>query len=128
MSRPVFDASAILCILQNERGVEKLTEQIRDTAVASSVNMAEVQGKLVLKGSDPEIAWDDALLCVSEVEALTAEQAKLAGTLIQSTAQYGLSLGDRSCLALAFTLGGEVYTTDRAWKDLKLGVTIHVIR
>ena len=128
MSRPVFDASAILCILQNELGAEKLTEEIRDKAVASSVNMAEVQGKLVLKGSDPEIAWEDALLCVSEVEALTAEQAKLAGTLVQSTAQYGLSLGDRSCLALAFALGGEVYTTDKTWRNLKLGVAIHVIR
>jgi PIN domain nuclease of toxin-antitoxin system len=125
---PVFDASAILCLLQQERGADKLTVEIRDAAIASSVNMAEVQGKLVLNGWDPETAWLDALSCVSEVEALTAEQAKLAGTLIQSTAQYGLSLGDRSCLALAICLGAEVYTTEQAWKNLKLGVPIHVIR
>jgi len=128
VNRPVFDASAIMCLLQKERGAEKLTEEICEAAVASSVNMAEVQGKLVLNGWDPEIAWEDALSCVSEVEALTAEQAKLAGTLIRSTAQYGLSLGDRSCLALAIYFGAEVYTTEKLWKNLKLGIPIHVIR
>jgi PIN domain nuclease of toxin-antitoxin system len=128
VNRPVFDASAILCVLQKERGAEKITEEILDTSVASSVNMAEVQGKLVLNGWDPEIAWQDALSCVSGVEAQTAGQAKLAGTLIQSTAQHGLSLGDRSCLALAIDLGAEVYTADQTWKNLKLGIPIHVLR
>ena len=35
---------------------------------------------------------------------------------------------DRACLALGLTLKAPVYTTDRAWKSLKLGVRIHVIR
>jgi ribonuclease VapC len=127
VNRPVFDASVILCVMQKGRGAEKLTEEILDTAVVSSVNIAEVQGKLVLNGWDPEIAWHDALSCVSNVEAQTAGQAKLAGMLVQNTAQYGLSLGDRSCLALAIDLGAEVYTSDPTWKNLKLGIPIHVI-
>jgi len=128
VSKAVFDASAILCLIQLERGSEKLTPEIRETAVASSVNMAEVQGKLVKNGWDPETAWGDALSSVSEVEALTASQAKQVGTLIRSTFQYGLSLGDRSCLALAIALNAEVYTTEKLWKNLKLGIPIHVIR
>ena len=128
MSKSVFDASAILCLIQLERGAEKLTDEIRETAVASSVNMAEVQGKLVYNGWDPETAWRDALSCVSNVEAQTPNQAKQAGTLIRNTAQYGLSLGDRSCLALAIALKAEVYTTEKLWKNLKLGIPIHVIR
>jgi PIN domain nuclease of toxin-antitoxin system len=90
--------------------------------------MAEVQGKLVQNGWDPETAWEDALSCVADVEAQTASQAKQAGTLIRNTAQFGLSLGDRSCLALAIALKAEVYTTEKLWKNLKLGIPIHVIR
>jgi PIN domain nuclease of toxin-antitoxin system len=40
----------------------------------------------------------------------------------------GLSLGDRACLALALELNAPVYTADRAWKNLNLGIRIHVIR
>jgi ribonuclease VapC len=128
VSKSVFDASAILCLIQFERGAENLTDEIRATAVASSVNMAEVQGKLVHNGWEPETAWRDALSCISDVEAQTPIQAKQAGTLVRSTAQYGLSLGDRSCLALAIALKAEVYTTEKLWKNLKLGIPIHVIR
>jgi PIN domain nuclease of toxin-antitoxin system len=48
--------------------------------------------------------------------------------LIATTAKYGLSLGDRSCLALAIALKAPVYTTEQSWRNLKLGVPIHVIR
>jgi ribonuclease VapC len=128
VSKSVFDASAILCLIQFEPGAEKLTDEIRASAVASSVNMAEVQGKLVQNGWDPEIAWKDALSCISDVEVQTPTQAKRAGTLVRITAQFGLSLGDRSCLALAIALNAEVYTTEKLWKNLKLGIPIHVIR
>jgi ribonuclease VapC len=128
VSKRVFDASAILCLLQSEPGAEKLTDEIQDSAVASTVNLAEVQAKLVLKGDDPETAWQAALSTISEVELLTAEQAKLSGTLVMSTAKFGLSLGDRACLALAISLNAEVYTTEKLWKNLDIGVPIHVIR
>jgi ribonuclease VapC len=41
---------------------------------------------------------------------------------------YGLSLGDRACLALAMELKLPVVTADRAWIDLDLGIDICVIR
>ncbi len=128
MSRAVLDASAILALLQNERGAERLTDDVLDGAAASTVNLAEVQTKLVKSGLDPDEAWDHALSSVSAAEPFTREQAKIAGTLIQTTARYGLSLGDRSCLALAIALKAEVYTTEQLWKNLKVGVPIHVIR
>jgi ribonuclease VapC len=62
------------------------------------------------------------------VEPYTSEHARIAGDLIAATEQYGLSLGDRSCLALAITLRLPVYTTERVWRNLQLGVPIHVIR
>ena len=128
MSKAVLDASAILAVIFHEPGAEKLTEEILENAIASTVNLAEVQTKLVKKGYDPEVAWEDTLLFESAPEPFTVDQAKIAGSLIATTGKYGLSLGDRSCLALAIVLKAPVYTAEQAWRNLKVGVPIHVIR
>lgn len=124
----VLDASAILAVLQGEPGADKLTDEILDRSVASTVNLAEVQGKLVQKGISADEAWEYATSVIREAEMFTGGQARLAGSLVAQTMRFGLSLGDRSCLALALALKGEVYTTERVWKGLKLGIPIHVIR
>jgi ribonuclease VapC len=128
MNKAVLDASAILAVLFQERGAEKLTGEILQGAVVSTVNLAEIQTKLVRMGHDPEKAWIDALLLETPPEPYTAEQAKIAGTLAKETQSLGLSLGDRSCLALAISLKAPVYTTEQVWRNLKIGVPIHVIR
>jgi ribonuclease VapC len=97
-------------------------------ATSSTVNLAEVQGKLVDRGLAPGDAWEATLSPIREATAFTAEHAKAAGSLIARTRTLGLSLGDRACLALGLALGAPVYTADRSWKNLKLGVRIHVIR
>ena len=128
MNEVVLDASAILAIVFQERGAEKLTVEIMKDAVISTVNLAEVQSKLVKKGYDPEEAWEDATSLVSAAVRFTSEQAKIAGSLIALTEKVGLSLGDRSCLALAIALKAPAYTTEQAWRELNVGVPIHVIR
>jgi ribonuclease VapC len=128
MNEVVFDASAMLALLHHERGEEKLTADLLARSVASAVNLAEVQSKLVKNGGDPKVAWRDALASVSSVEPYTREHARIAGDLITTTEKFGLSLGDRSCLALAIALNAPVYTTEKIWKDLRIGIPIHVIR
>jgi len=128
MNEVVLDASAILAVVQHEPGEEKLTDEVMGNAVASTVNLAEVQSKLVKNGYGSDQAWSDALELVTAAEPFTSEQARIAGDLIAKTAKFGLSLGDRSCLALAIALQAPVYTTEQAWKNLKVGVPIHVIR
>jgi ribonuclease VapC len=128
MNKAVLDASAILAVLFQEHGAEKMTDELMESAVVSAVNLAEVQSKLVKMGHPAEDAWSDALLLKSDPEPFTADHAKIAGSLIATTAKYGLSLGDRSCLALAISLQAPVYTTEQTWRNLKLGVPIHVIR
>ena len=128
MNEVVLDASAMLAYIQEERGAENLTKEILDHAVASTVNLAEAQSKLVKKGRDPEEAWEEILSLVIAEETFTSEQARIAGDLIAVTAKYGLSLGDRACLALAIAINAPVYTTEQLWKNLKVGVPIHVIR
>jgi PIN domain nuclease of toxin-antitoxin system len=128
MNEVVLDASAILAYIQEERGAENLTKEILDHAVVSTVNLAEVQSKLVKKGHDPEEAWEEIISLVKGEEPFTSDQARIAGDLITTTEKYGLSLGDRSCLALAIALKAPVYTTEQAWRELKVGIPIHVIR
>jgi len=128
MSSAVLDASVVLAVLFEERGAEKMTDEVMSRAVIGTVNLAEVQSKLVKLGHPPEDAWSDARLLETDPEPFTADQAKIAGSLIATTEKYGLSLGDRSCLALAISLKAPVYTTEQVWKNLKLGIPIHVIR
>ena len=128
MSRIVLDASVLLAALNAEPGAEKLTPQLLEAATSSTVSLAEVQGKLVSRGIDPDDAWEATLSPIREAVPFTPEQAKTAGSLIAQTSTLGLSLGDRACLALAIALKAPVYTADRLWKNLKLGVRIHVVR
>lgn len=128
MSRIILDASAILAVIHQESGYEKLTPGLLGRAVASAVNLAEVQGKLVSRGWTSEEAWEDATSPIQEVVPFNQEQARIAGDLIAQTRQLGLSLGDRACLALGIALQGPVYTCEKAWKNLPLGVPVHVIR
>jgi ribonuclease VapC len=128
MNKVVLDASAILALLNDEPGGEKITPELLSRATTSAVNLAEVQTILVREGGDPDESWALAVDPIPDVEPFTAEQARIAGTLLQKTRSLGLSLGDRACLALAIALEAPVYTTDQLWRKLKLGVPVHVLR
>ncbi len=128
MNRAVLDASALMAVLNNEPGAEKLTPLIMSTALTSTVNLAEVHGKLVQRGFSSDDAWTASNGVIHEAVAFTAEQAKTAGDLVIQTRALGLSLGDRACLALAIALQAAVYTADKSWKNLNAGVRIHVVR
>ncbi len=128
MSRIVLDASAVLAILGEEAGAEKLTPRLLGDAIASTVNLAEVHSKLISRGLKPEDAWDAAISPVRESAPFTEEHAKIAGSMLAQTRKLGLSLGDRACLALGVALHAPVYTADQSWKSLQIGVRIHLIR
>jgi ribonuclease VapC len=128
MNSAVLDASALMTLLNQEPGAEQLSPDILARSVASTVNLAEVQSKLVARGVPPDNAWKATLSAVNEAVMFSSEHAKGAGTLIAETRALGLSLGDRACLALALELKAPVYTADRSWRNLRLGIRIHVIR
>jgi len=124
----VLDASALLAVLNREPGSDKLTPELLSKAISSTVNLAEVQTKLVSEGGNPDEAWEDALSPIREAIPFTVEHARIAGGLVIHTRTFGLSLGDRACLSLGLILRAPVYTADKSWKNLKLGIQIHVIR
>jgi ribonuclease VapC len=128
VNRIVLDASAILAILNQEIGFEKLTPELLSMSVSSTVNLAEVQAKLVGRGLRANDAWEATISPVREAVPFGEEHARIAGSLVSHTRLLGLSLGDRACLALGITLASAVYTADKSWKNLKLGIPIHSIR
>jgi ribonuclease VapC len=128
VNRIVLDASAILAVIGGEPGTEKLIPDLLARAVCSTVNLAEVHAKLVSSGWTSDQAWEDATSPVREVVPFDEEQARTAGDLVIQTRHLGLSLGDRACLALGIALKVPVYTAERVWKKLNMGVRVHVIR
>ena len=127
MSRVVFDASAILAAANNEAGTDIVFAHLAESAV-STVNLAEAHGKLIQRGLAPGDAWEAALSFCSEVHPFDSDQARAVGEMVAVTRSLGLSLGDRSCLALGMLLKAPVYTTDRLWKKLHIGVDIRLLR
>lgn len=123
----VLDASALLCLLFDEPGAERV-EALLHGARVSAVNYAEVVGKLVDSGHAAEEAVDDLRELDLDVVPLDRTQSEAAGILRKITRSAGLSLGDRACLALSAELGAVAVTTDRAWTKVKTNVRVEVIR
>ena len=97
-------------------------------AFLSAVNLAEIHTRLLLGGLPPGLAWERIIGLHFEVCPFTEDQAQTAAEMVAATKRYGLSLGDRACLALAIERKATVYTTDRVWKELGLPIPVEVIR
>jgi PIN domain nuclease of toxin-antitoxin system len=116
-----------MAMIQREEGAETVTACL-SWAIISAVNLAEVVTKLISTGMDEQTAWWHIAVISCETAPFDEEQARTAGGLAKITRPYGLSLGDRACLALAIHRQATVYTTDKVWKELLLGIEVEVIR
>lgn len=123
---PVLDASALLALLQHEDGWDVVAAAI-GSAAASSVNLSEVIQKAGQHGIEVDglaAGLEDAGLEAIPFDVAEAE----AAARLWLGGLRTLSLGDRACIATAQLRGSAVITADRAWADLDLPVTAHVIR
>lgn len=127
MSKFMVDASAILALLNQENGSEKVARLI-DNAIISSVNLSEVIAKLADAGITEEDIQQILFNLNLEVVPFSKEQGFRAGMLRPSTKLIGLSFGDRACLALGISLNLPILTADRLWASLSLEVEIQVVR
>ena len=123
----VLDTSALLALLWGEPGDERVAA-VLSGAKMSTVNLAELVAKLVDRGATDGEAIKVVDKLAVETVAFDAAQAIVAGLLRRETRGFGLSVGDRACLALAQREGATALTTDRAWRQPDLGVAIEVIR
>lgn len=113
----VLDSSAILAVLNSENGAEKVAPLLPDSIVGC-INVAEVLTKLVEKNISPEEALEDFLKLGVEIIEFDIEQAAKVAELRPLTKHLGLSLGDRSCLALAILKNAAAVTADKNWANL----------
>jgi len=110
--RPVFDASAVLALMQGEPGADKLRD-VQPGAVVNAVNAAEVLAKLVSRGvpaAEARAAYD----------ALHLETTPFESAMVALSARYvrkGVSLGDR-CFLAAAQRHGSGWTSDRGLGEL----------
>jgi PIN domain nuclease of toxin-antitoxin system len=114
----VLDASALLSILQNEPGQERVN-RILDRSRIHAINVAEVIGRLIHVGMPAENAFAVLRDLHLEIdEAFGAAQAEFCGALLGTSRDLGLSLGDCVCITMAAWLGAVAVTSDQSWKRL----------
>lgn len=129
MSRVVLDSSAVLAVILEEPGADRVERHLPG-ALVSAVNVGEVVAKLRDLGM-PEGTVERVLDGLQvDVRPHDLEAALAAGHLRPATRSGGLSLGDRACLALARMLGLPAITADRHWLAVSgaIGVQIDPIR
>ncbi len=124
----VLDASALLALLDQEPGSEPVAQFIIEGALMCSVNISEVVAKLSERGMPAQFiheTLDSVKVMIIDFDKLMAYEA---GLLRPLTKKFGLSLGDRACLALAKHLKLPAVTADKAWENLSLDMQVKVIR
>ena len=127
MARIVFDASVILAHLNGEPGADLTAAHLGD-AIMCAVNLSEIIAKLVERGASLSLIRPALSRYGLEIVPFDEDLAERAGALRASTKAFGLSLGDRACLALAERSRLPVLTADRMWKDLGLHIDVQLLR
>jgi ribonuclease VapC len=127
MNSLVLDASAVLAVIFAEKGAEKVIPRLPG-ALLSCVNLAEVTSRAIDDGKPLDDTIREIARLPLRVIEYDAGQAHITASLRPATKALGLSLGDRSCLALALARQAAVLTADREWRKLQLGVEVILIR
>ena len=124
----VLDASAVLALLADEPGAEQVAAALEEGAAINAVNDSEVLAKLLERDVPIGLAATSLRALGMHVEPFDVGYATVTAWLREATRHAGLSLGDRACLATALLLGLPVWTADRAWHDVDVGVTVRWVR
>ena len=124
--RFVLAASALVAMLRDEPGGSLVGAKI-NRSVISTVTWTEVVRESSFAGIDVEEMREDLKRLGLGILPFTPEDADFAAQVWEQVEDVELSLADRACLALASRLGLPALTTDRAWRDLGVGVEIQVL-
>ncbi|MCP4353926.1 MAG: type II toxin-antitoxin system VapC family toxin [Desulfobacterales bacterium] len=127
MNNVILDVSALLALLNEETGADKVARFIPG-AVINTVNLSEIIAKLAENGM-PEDAVRGAIDMLDlKVMPFDTDLSYKTGILRLSTKDKGLSLGDRACLASGLIMNLPVLTCDKIWQELDLSLDIRIIR
>ena len=127
----VLDASSVIALINREKGCE-IVEKYLEEAIISTVNFAEVISVVNRELFKSEADRIEGLKLITDtlpqIIDFDINQAIISGELDSITKKYGLSLGDRACLALAKYKNIPVLTADKTWSKLNLGIKIKLSR
>lgn len=123
----VFDASAILAILQGERGSESVAESLYGATI-SAVNYGEVLKKSAERGGS--INHVQAILAQQCLDVVSFDEAHAvhAAEIWAECKPLGLSYADRCCLSLGMMKELPVVTADQQMAETELPVKVQLIR
>lgn len=126
MSEVVLDASAVLAVLREEGGAERVEEALANGALVTAANLAEVITKLIAYDTAAEVIMAKIAELNIEVVPITEEDGRVAGFLYFDTKEFGLSLGDRCCIAVGMRHDALILTADRPWKNANLDAVANI--
>ena len=126
-ARIVLDASAVIAVVRLEAGGDVVADVI-DRSIISAVNFSEVLTSLGNQGMPLPRVLEAMRLLQLEVVPYDEQQAMMTASFRVATKTFGLSLGDRACLALGRLLSFPVMTADTIWGKVELGVEVKLIR
>lgn len=113
MNEVVLDALALLAFLKDQPGGSAVRQLVPDS-VMSAINLAEVTTTFIHGG----MPADEVELALRElpirIVLLNEDNACQASAFRSFTADKGLLLGNRCCLAMAHSLALPALTCDRA--------------
>ena len=127
MSSSIFDASALLAVLNSERGHKKAEGRVFGATI-SAINYSEVLKKTVEAGG----AIDRIELLLAKQRLLVVpfdrQQATKAAAIWPLAKPHGLSFADRACVALGMMLELPILTTDADMTKIDVPVEFELIR
>lgn len=126
-SKYVLDASALLVLINEEHGHEKVADYLPEACI-SAVNLSEVIS--ILNGTSMPTKEIKQLMkdLVHSVVPFDETHAYQTAQLRSVTKEKGLSLGDRACIALGKIKNISVVTADKVWAALKVDVKVILVR
>lgn len=133
MNRVVLDASAVLAMILNEPGGERVESLLDDVEAGSdvSVSISSVNWCEILTRLEREslaISGERLSAVLSGVELVPFGKAEAEAAVAFVRVSRALSLGDRACLALASNLQAAAWTTERLWTRCQVDVPVELIR
>jgi PIN domain nuclease of toxin-antitoxin system len=123
----VLDSSALLAYLHQEQGGLQV-RPLLPFAFMSTVNWCEIAQKLRAKSVGDRAIRANLEILGLQFISFSVQHAEKASELWQVTAPFGLSLGDRACLATGLVEKMPVMTADKIWQKIALPLEVQLIR
>ena len=99
-----------------------------ESSCLSTLNLCEVLSRFSRDGMDAGKLQEKLAQSSIEFVSFGAREAVDAAQLVPITRPFGLSLGDRACLALGKARNIPVLTADKIWLQLPIDVDVKCIR